>query len=487
MGSPGKIETRLFINGKFVESSDGKTFPIRSPATREVVAEVYEASEKDTDAAVAAAKAAFPAWSALSPADRGVYMKKLAALLVESGEEFSRLEALSMGRPVSTYYDNQAAASTFEHYAEAGYDAQGVSSLNTPGFVNMTFKQPYGVVAAIIPWNVPLLFFASKVAPALAAGNTVVLKSSEKAPLTSAKAATLIEKAGFPPGVINVISGHGQTSGAILSSHMDVRALSFTGSCRTGRLIQAAAAKSNLKHVVLELGGKSPAIIFDDCDLEDAVQETKFSIQFNSGQVCMANSRIYVQDTLADKFIEAFKEQFAKVSAGDPLDANTNHGPQADSVQYDTVHKYIAAGKSAGKLALGGTPDVPGLAESNQQGYFVPPTIFLHTPEDATVMKEEIFGPVVNINTFKTEEEVIAKANDSEFGLYAAVYTKDINRAMRFAKALEAGTVAVNCTSPTTAKDMPFGGYKSSGSGREGFGHSLNNFLETKTVLIKIK
>ncbi|EXJ76616.1 uncharacterized protein A1O5_01124 [Cladophialophora psammophila CBS 110553] len=487
MGSTDKIETRLFINGKFVESSDGKTFPIRSPTSREVVAEVHEASEKDTDAAVAAAKAAFPAWSALSPADRGMYFKRLAALLVESGEEFSRLEALSMGRPVSTYFDNQAAASTFEHYAEAGYEAQGVSSLNTPGFVNMTFKQPYGVVAAIIPWNVPLVFFANKVAPALAAGNTVVLKSSEKAPLTSAKAATLIEKAGFPPGVINVISGHGQTSGAILSSHMDVRALSFTGSCRTGRLIQAAAAKSNLKHVVLELGGKSPAIIFDDCDLEDAVNETKHSIQFNSGQVCMANSRIYVQDTLANKFVEAFKEQFAKVTPGDPLDANTNHGPQADSVQYDTVHKYIAAGKSSGKLALGGTQDVPGLPEPTQHGYFVPPTVFLHTPEDAVVMKEEIFGPVVNINTFKTEEEAIAKANDSEFGLYAAVYTKDINRAMRFAKALEAGTVAVNCTSPTTARDMPFGGFKSSGVGREGFGHSLNNFLETKTVLIKVK
>ncbi|KIW90614.1 uncharacterized protein Z519_08397 [Cladophialophora bantiana CBS 173.52] len=487
MGSIDKIETRLFINGKFVESSDGKTFPIRSPTTREVVAEVHEASEKDTDAAVAAAKAAFPAWSALSPADRGTYFKRLAALLVESGEEFSRLEALSMGRPVSTYFDNRAAASTFEHYAEAGYEAQGVSSLNTPGFVNMTFKQPYGVVAAIIPWNVPLVFFANKVAPALAAGNTVVLKSSEKAPLTSAKAATLIEKAGFPPGVINVISGHGQTSGAILSSHMDVRALSFTGSCRTGRLIQAAAAKSNLKHVVLELGGKSPAIIFDDCDLEDAVNETKHSIQFNSGQVCMANSRIYVQDTLADKFVEAFKEQFAKVTPGDPLDANTNHGPQADSVQYDTVHKYIAAGKSSGELALGGTQDVPGLSEPTQHGYFVSPTVFLHTPEDAVVMKEEIFGPVVNINTFKTEEEVIAKANDSEFGLYAAVYTKDINRAMRFAKALEAGTVAVNCTSPTTARDLPFGGFKSSGVGREGFGHSLNNFLETKTVLIKVK
>ncbi|OAP61596.1 hypothetical protein AYL99_03799 [Fonsecaea erecta] len=487
MGSTGKIETRLFINGKFVESSDGKTFPIKSPATRELVAEVYEASEKDTDAAVAAAKAAFPAWSALSPADRGVYLKKLAALLAESGEELARLEALSMGRPVSRYFDNHAAANTFAHYAEAGYEAQGVSSLNTPGFVNMTFKQPYGVVAAIIPWNVPLVFFANKAAPALAAGNTVVLKSSEKAPLTSAKAATLIEKAGFPPGVFNVISGHGQTSGAILSSHMDVRALSFTGSCRTGRLIQAAAAKSNLKHVVLELGGKSPAIIFDDCDIASAVQETRDSIQYNSGQVCMANSRIYVQDTIADKFVQAFKEQFAKVSLGDPLDANTDHGPQADSAQLDTVQKYIAAGKSSGTLALGGTPDVAGLPESVQQGYFVAPTIFLHTPEGAAVMKEEIFGPVVNINTFKTEDEVIAKANDSEFGLYAAVYTNDINRALRFAKALEAGTVAVNCTSPTIARDMPFGGFKSSGSGREGFGHSLNNFLETKTVLIKLK
>ncbi|KAI1621952.1 aldehyde dehydrogenase [Exophiala viscosa] len=486
MGSMEKIETRLFINGKFVESSDGKTFPIRSPTTREVIAEVSEASEKDTDAAVAAAKAAFPAWSALSPDERGAYMKKLAALLNQNYKELSQLEAVSMGRPVSTYFDNYAAASTFEHYAEAGYEAQGISSLNTPGFVNMTFKQPYGVVAAIIPWNLPLVFFGNKVAPAIAAGNTVVLKSSEKAPLTSAKVAALIEQAGFPPGVINVLSGHGQTSGAILSSHMDVRALSFTGSCRTGRIIQAAAAKSNLKNVILELGGKSPAIIFEDSNLENAVVETQSSIQFNSGQVCMANSRIYVQDTIADKFVELFKSKFAAISAGDPLDPATNHGPQADSAQWDIVQKYLAEGKKAGDVALGGKTEVSGLSEAASKGYFVEPTIFLSTPEDAVVMKEEIFGPVVNINTFKTEEEVIAKANDSEFGLYAAVYTKDINRAMRFAKVLEAGTVGVNCTSPTVAKDMPFGGFKSSGTGREGLGHSLNNFLETKTVLMKI-
>ncbi|KAK5463088.1 hypothetical protein LTS15_002801 [Exophiala xenobiotica] len=486
MGSVEKIETRLYIDGKFVESSDGKTFPLKSPTTREVIAEVHEASEKDTDAAVAAAKLAFPAWSALSPDERGGYMKKLGALLHQSGKELSRLEAMSMGRPVSTYFDNHACAGAFEHYAEAGYEAQGVSSLNTPGFVNMTFKQPYGVVAAIIPWNLPLVFFGNKVAPAIAAGNTVVLKSSEKAPLSSAYVATLIEKAGFPPGVINVISGHGQTSGAILSSHMDVRALSFTGSCRTGRLIQAAAAKSNLKNVVLELGGKTPAVVFADCDLESAVADTQNSIQFNSGQVCMANSRIYVEESIANKFVELFKAKFANISAGDPLDAATNHGPQADSAQWDTVQKYLAAGKDSGELALGGTTDIGGLTGGASKGYFIHPTVFLQTPEDAAIMKEEIFGPVVNINTFKTEEEVIAKANDSEFGLYAAVYTKDISRALRFAKVLEAGTVAVNCTSPTLAKDMPFGGFKSSGVGREGLGQSLNNFLETKTVLIKI-
>jgi len=267
---------------------------------------------------------------------------------------------------------------------------------------------------------------------------------------------------------------------------MDVRALSFTGSCRTGRLIQAAAAKSNLKNVILELGGKSPAIVFDDTDIDNAAFETQNSIQWNSGQVCMANSRIYVQDTIVDKFVEAFKTKFAAVSVGNPLDAATNHGPQADSVQFETVHRYIAAGRQSGDLVLGGTTEVPGLTETAREGYFVTPTVFVRTPENAIVMKEEIFGPVVNINTFKTEEEVLAKANDSEFGLYAAVYTKDINRAMRFAKALEAGTVGVNCTSPTLARDMPFGGYKSSGVGREGLGHSLNNFLETKTVLIKI-
>ncbi|KAK4869193.1 hypothetical protein LT330_006193 [Penicillium expansum] len=475
-----QIETRLFINGKFVESSDNRTFDLTSPTTNTKFATVYEASEDDTNAAVAAAKAAFPAWSALSPSQRGAYFKKLASLILESHEELAQLEAMSMGRPVSGYFDSYAAAITFDFYAENGYQALGTTSLNTPGYINMTVRQPFGVVAAIIPWNVPILFLAGKSAPALMAGNTVVIKSSEKAPLTSAKIATLVEKAGFPPGVINIISGHGQISGNILSHHMDVRALSFTGSGRTGRLIQTAAAESNMKNVILELGGKSPAIIFPDADIEKAVEETKNSIQWNSGQVCMANSRIYVHESIASTFIELFNNRFAAVAIGDPLLPDSNHGPLADEAQFRQVHAYIESGKESGKMSLG--------AETidHDTGFFVRPTVFLETQEDAKVMKEEIFGPVVNINTFLDEDEVVAKANDTEFGLYAAVYTKDINRAMRIAKKLESGTVGVNCTSPTTAHDLPFGGYKSSGLGREGWTVSLNNFLETKSILIKV-
>ncbi|QKX54954.1 uncharacterized protein TRUGW13939_02044 [Talaromyces rugulosus] len=341
----------------------------------------------------------------------------------------------------------------------------------------MTLRQPFGVVAAIIPWNAPLVAFSGKVAPALAAGNTVVLKSSEKAPLTSLKVAQLAREAGFPPGVLNVLSGHGPISGATLASHMDVRAISFTGSIRTGRAIQTAAAESNMKNVILELGGKSPAIIFDDADLAAAVPLTARSIKSNSGQVCMANSRIYVQDTIATKFIQLFKESFGAVKQGNPLDPETDLGPVVDDVQFRIVSQYIASGNESGKLSLGGTA----------KDGFVEPTVFEETQENAKIMKEEVFGPVVNINTFHTEEEALAKANDTMYGLYAAVFTKDVNRAMRFAKGLEAGTVGINCTSPITAHDLSFGGWKASGVGREGLLDSINTFLETKSVLFKIE
>lgn len=387
-----------------------------------------------------------------------------------------------MGRPVSGYFDAHAAAAEFDHYAEAWGYIQGQASVNTPGYLTMTLRQPFGVVAAIIPWNVPLFFLGHKAAPALITGNTVVLKSSEKAPITCARVAELIVEAGFPPGVFNVLSGHGMPSGAALSSHMDVRALTFTGSSRTGRLIQEAAAKSNLKKVTLELGGKSPALIFADANIEKAVKETSYSLQWNSGQVCMANSRIYVEKSIAPKFIEAFTKQFADVKQGDPTSADVTVGPQADEVQYKNVTSYIEEGKKTSTLALGGKGKL-----DSTNGYFVEPTVFLDTAEDARIQKEEIFGPVANINTFETEEEAIKKANDTEFGLYASVYTKNIDRAVRVAKALESGYVGVNCTSPVTAKDLPFGGYKTSGQGREGWLHSMNNFLEEKSVIISIE
>ncbi|KAL3443568.1 aldehyde dehydrogenase domain-containing protein [Aspergillus insuetus] len=480
-----ETETRLFINGEFRAASDGATFPLKNPATLEQVALVSEASIDDTNNAVAAAKAVFPTWSTLSPHDRGSYMTRLADLILENEKELAHLEAISMGRPVSSYWDAKASAQKLQYFATCGWNAQGTTSLNTPGFVNMTLRQPYGVVAAIIPWNVPVYFFILKVAPAIAAGNTVVIKSSEKAPLTSAKLAQLIQKVGFPPGVINVLSGHGHISGSTLAHHMDVRLLTFTGSGRTGRLIQQAAAKSNLKNVIFELGGKSPTVVFPDANLAKAARESAYSIQWNSGQVCMANSRIYVHASIADEFITLFKERFQDVAMGDPTDPTVNHGPQADEMQFNIVKKYIELGKQTGELILGGAG--AGATEGSQKkGYFVEPTIFTRTPEDAQIMKEEIFGPVVNINVFEEEADVIKLVNATEFGLYAAVYTRDVSRAMRMATAVEAGTVGINCTSPSGGFDMPFGGYKASGIGREGIHHSLENYLETKTVLMSV-
>lgn len=277
--------------------------------------------------------------------------------------------------------------------------------------------------------------------------------------------------------MVNILSGFGSPAGSALASHMEVRCLSFTGSSFTGQKIQAAAATSNMKHVHMELGGKSPAIIFDDADLESAAQQTQFSIQLLSGQTCMANSRVYVQDTVAEKFLALFKDKFGgNARLGNPLEQSTSHGPQVDGIQYNRVKSYLAIGEKDGKLTLGG---------DGGDGYFVKPTVFEDVPEDSRIMKEEVFGPVVVINTFKTEEEAIEKANNTEFGLYASVFTKDIDRAVRTSKLLEAGTVGVNCTSPTVARDMPFGGFKMSGVGREGYMHSLDNYLETKTILIR--
>ncbi|KAF2231517.1 aldehyde dehydrogenase [Viridothelium virens] len=512
MGMPDavkKCETRHFINGEFVPSSDGGTFEVKSPYNHETVAHgmsfpysspssplhpalnahpllhlVSEATTTDINTAVSAAKAAFPAWSALSPAARGAHLSRLAGLIQAAHEPLSHLDASCMGRPVSSYFDAASCASEFSQFAAEGWLAQGSSSLHTPGMLNLVLKQPIGVVAAIIPWNAPVIMFGMKVAPALAAGCTVVLKSSEKAPLSNLWLAMLIKEAGFPPGVVNVVSGHGRPGGEALASHMDVRCMTFTGSTATGRRVQELGAKSNLKRVVLELGGKSPSLIFPDADLAKAAVETQFSMSLISGQVCIANSRIYVHESVAEEFQAAFAKAFQEKKRGDPLDPTTDQGPQADNIQYNRVKDYLEAGKAGkGKLEFGG--NVVKMEGGN--GFFIEPTVFTNTPEDAKTMKEEIFGPVVHINTFKTEQEAIEKANDTEYGLYASVYTEDLSRAMRVSKALEAGSIGVNCTSPARGSDMPFGGWKGSGQGREGFaGYSLENFLETKSVMIKV-
>ncbi|KAH7121396.1 aldehyde dehydrogenase domain-containing protein [Dactylonectria macrodidyma] len=483
-GSTGTayIETRNFINGEFAPSSNNKVFEVWSPYQQVKVADVFEASVDDVNRAVAAAKAAFPAWAALSPAERGVHLAKFAQLIRDNEKELAYLDTVCMGRCVSQFVDAARISLMFDYYATAGYDAKGITSLNTPGYVNMTFRQPFGPVAAIAPWNIPTSMFGMKCAPALGAGCTVVLKSSEKSPLSALKLAALSKEAGFPPGVLNVVSGYGEPVGSTLASHMDIRMISFTGSTATGQKIQVAAANSNLKKVVLELGGKSPCLVFEDADLGLAVNEAAFSVQANMGQACMANSRIYVQETIADAFIKAFVDVFNSARKGDPLRTDTEHGPQADKIQFERVKSYLKlASEGRGKLELGGSEMLV-----NGTGYFIRPTVYSNVPEDEQTQVEEVFGPFCSINTFKTEAEVIEKANATTFGLYASVYTQDMSRALRVAKAFESGSVGINCTSPMHAEDLPFGGYKLSGQGREGFGYSMNEYLEEKTVLIKL-
>lgn len=292
-----------------------------------------------------------------------------------------------------------------------------------------------------------------------------------------------VEKCGFPPGVINVLSGHGQTSGQALSEHMKVRALSFTGSTRTGRTIAIAAAKSNLKKVVFELGGKSPSLVFDDADIEQAAKDIELSINSNSGQACFASSRIYVQESIKDKFVEAIVRVAKTRKVGDPTKPGINHGPQADKTQYENVQKYIALGKEE----AGSTIDTgSGVTNNEASSYHIHPVIFTDVPENSRLTKEEVFGPVVVVNTFATEAEAIAKANDTEFGLYASLYTKDLERALRVAKKLESGMLGVNCTSPTNSWDLPFGGWKGSGTGRESLLESMEHYLEVKSIYVRV-
>ncbi|KAF4469421.1 aldehyde dehydrogenase [Fusarium albosuccineum] len=461
------VENRLFINGEFVPSKTQKTFDVINPTTEKVVASVFEADAGDVDVAVAAAKEAFPAWSELAAVERGAYLFKLADALEKRFAEISYLDAISMGKPV----DNDCRA----------YETQGDSSLNTPGFINLTFRQPFGVCGAITPWNAPILMVTQKLGPALITGNTLVLKTSEKAPLSPLIVAKCCQEIGLPKGVFNMLSGFGRPCGEAIARHIDIRKLSFTGSTATGKAIKKAAAESNLKNVTIELGGKSPLIIFDDADLQKAATASALSILTNSGQACIASSRVYVQSSIVEGFTQALKDSLSRLgSSGDPLAAGTLRGPQVDQLQFRRILGFLDEAKGLDlEVVTGG-------GREGDTGYFIQPTIIKNAPEDSRVLKEEIFGPVVCLNTFDDEEKVIENANNSEYGLYASVFTRDISRALRIAKRFEAGNVGVNCSSPTTSLDMPFGGWKQSGEGRENSKYVTDHWTELKSVFIAL-
>jgi len=365
------------------------------------------------------------------------------------------------------------------YYAGWADKIEGKVIDTTPDTFNYVKKEPIGVCAQIIPWNFPLLMWSWKIGPAIATGNTVVLKTAEQTPLSAYVAAKLVKEAGFPPGVINIITGFGKTAGAALSSHMNVDKVAFTGSTVVGRQILKAAASSNLKKVTLELGGKSPNIVFDDADLDNAISWVNFGIYFNGGQCCCAGTRIYVQEGIYDEFLKRFKERTAKNIVGDPFGETTFQGPVVSKVQFDRVMGYISAGKDAGATVETGGE------RHGDKGYFVQPTIFSNVTEDMKIVQEEIFGPVCVISKFKTQEDVIKLGNDTTYGLAAAVHTKSLNRAITVSNALKAGTVWVNQYN-MLHHQLPFGGYKESGIGRELGEAALDSYTQTKTVAIRL-
>ncbi|KAI1912824.1 aldehyde dehydrogenase (NAD(P)(+)) ald5 [Ophidiomyces ophidiicola] len=471
----------LFINNEFVKSVDGKTFESINPHNERPIIAVHEASEKDVDIAVAAARAAFEgAWKKVTPTDRGRMLMKLADLLEEDCETIAAIEALDNGKAVSmAKIDVAGSAGCIRYYGGWADKIHGQVVDTDHETFNYTRHEPVGVCGQIIPWNFPLLMWAWKIAPALAAGNTIVLKSAEQTPLTALYVCNLIKKAGFPPGVVNIISGFGRVAGAALAAHMDVDKVAFTGSTAVGRQILQSAAKSNLKKVTLELGGKSPNIVFNDADIDNAISWVNFGIYFNHGQCCCAGSRILVQEGIYDEFLQRFKARASNNKVGDPFHPETFQGPQISQLQFDRIMGYIDQGKKAGAtVEIGGE-------RHGSEGYYIQPTIFSNVHEDMSIVKEEIFGPVCSIQKFKTEEEAIKLANSTNYGLAAAIHTKDLNTSIRVSNELRAGTVWVNCYN-LISYQTPFGGFKESGLGRELGQYALDNYTQIKSVRVRL-
>ena len=481
--SPEAFPRQLLINNKWVESSAGRRFATINPATGEEICQVAEADAADVNLAVAAARAAFESrgWRRMAAAERGKLLYRLADLMEKHIDELAQLESVDNGKPLreSRRVDLPLAIACYRYFAGWADKIQGRTIPISGNYFCYTRHEPVGVVAQIIPWNFPLMMQAWKLAPALAAGNTVILKPAEQTPLSALRVGELIVEAGFPAGVVNILPGFGPTAGAALAAHMQVDKIAFTGSTEVGHLIMEAAAKSNLKRVTLELGGKSPNIVFADADMDDAVEGAHAGIFFNQGQSCVAGSRVYVEEKIYDEFVTRSAERAQERKIGDPLDMRTEQGPQVDQAQFDRIMSYVAIGVNEGaRLVCGGE-------RVFDRGYFVRPAVFADVADSMRIAREEIFGPVMSILRFKTMREVIERANDTDFGLAAAVWTKDISKANTVANGVRAGTVWVNCYNALDPA-APFGGFKQSGMGRELGEYGLQQYTEVKTVTVKL-